>query len=188
MGSHYQNLFRLGALAHLTQLEHFLTSCDKSITNSMAIPHWQEASDPFGHAEHHVVHANHLLSSSEASSAATSDKQQSGRTIRPTLFTGTSTNLFFTRNDICNDRPYSDGLVSPGAAMSNGQFISMLPGQLKSTSSNLFFKYPPDQLIYASYPTIASDQQHPGGPVSSTYPRQQTCSLHDHVYSNTAPF
>jgi hypothetical protein len=133
--------------------------------------------------------------------------------------------------------------------MSNGQFISMLPGQLKSTSANPFFSldplvyngmssggaietaqsriypnstpensqqldhaaipsgsrygnpiqpplldedadghgsasagYPlfsPDQLIYATYPT-ASDQQHPGGPVSST---QSSANL---FFTNTA--
>ena len=77
------------------------------------------------------------------SSTAQATHERSGGIASPTL--STSTNPFFTlKNDLLyNDRQYSDGPVSPGAAMSNGQFISMLPGQSKSTSANPFFTLDP---------------------------------------------
>ena len=56
---------------------------------------------------------------------ATSDKQHCGRTVRPTLSTSANS-AFFTHNDVYNGNgwEYSDGHVSPGPDMSNGQFTS----------------------------------------------------------------
>jgi hypothetical protein len=57
-----------------------------------------------------------------------------------------STKLFFPTNGIYNGRQYSDGPISAGAAMSNGQFISILPEKPMSTSAN------PPPLLHFSPP------------------------------------